>query len=42
MVGITNEEVERIKQSPTRDAVQQLIEELKRSNPLLITDLDRK
>lgn len=42
MVGITNEEVERIKQSPTRDAVQQLIEELKRSNPLLITNLDRK
>ncbi|WP_217601679.1 suppressor of fused domain protein [Chitinophaga sp. GbtcB8] len=42
MVGITNEEVERIKQNPTTVEVQQLIEELKRSNPLLITDLDRK
>jgi hypothetical protein len=42
MVGITNEEVERIKQNPTTDEVQQLIEELKKTNPLLITDLDRK
>jgi len=42
MVGITSEEVERIKQNPTTVEVQQLIEELKRSNPLLITDLERK
>jgi len=42
MVGITNEEVERIKQNPTVGEVQQLIDELKRSNPLLITDLERK
>jgi hypothetical protein len=42
LVGITNAEVERIKQDPTVDTVRQLIDELKAVNPLLITDLNRK
>jgi hypothetical protein len=42
LVGITSAEVERIRQNPTTETVQQLVEELKVTNPLLITDLDRK
>jgi hypothetical protein len=42
LVGITDQEVERIRQNPTAEAVSMLIEELKQTNPLLITDLERK
>jgi len=42
LVGITNAEVEDLKKSPTIGAVQELIEKLKKNNPLLITDLTRK
>jgi hypothetical protein len=42
LVGITDAEVERIKQDPTADNIGQLIDELRQTNPLLITDLDRK
>jgi hypothetical protein len=42
LVGITNAEVEDLKKSPTIGAVQELIEKLKKGNPLLITDLTRK
>ncbi|MGN8059130.1 suppressor of fused domain protein [Pedobacter sp. 22163] len=42
LVGITNAEVEDLKKSPTIGAVQELIEKLKKDNPLLITDLTRK
>jgi len=42
LVGITNTEVEQLKKSPTMGAVQELIEKLKKDNPLLITDLNRK
>jgi len=42
MVGITNTEVELLKQNPTMGAVKELIEQLRIDNPLLITDLNRK
>jgi len=42
MVGVTSAEVERIQQNPTFEYIQQLIEEMKVTNPLLITDLNRK
>jgi len=42
LVGITNAEVEDLKKNPTIGAVQELIEKLKKDNPLLITDLTRK
>jgi hypothetical protein len=42
MVGITDKEVERIRQSPTTDHIAQLIKELQETNPLLITDLERR
>ena len=42
LVGITNAEVERIRKDPTTDNVRKLIDELRATNPLLITDLDRK
>lgn len=42
LVGITNAEVERIRKDPTTENVRQLISELRETNPLLITDLDRK
>lgn len=42
MVGITSAEVERLKLNPTPEAVSALIEELRKDNPLLITDLNRK
>jgi hypothetical protein len=41
-VGITNAEVEQLKKSPTIGAVKELIEKLKKDNPLLITDLNQK
>lgn len=42
LVGITNAEVELLKQSPSIAAVEELIAKLKQDNPLLITDLNRK
>ncbi len=42
MVGITEKELQRLQENPTREAVEQLINELKETNPLLITDLNRK
>ncbi|WP_159023661.1 suppressor of fused domain protein [Formosa sp. L2A11] len=42
LVGITEDEVEHLKSDPTTTAVEQLIKELKQTNPLLITDLERK
>jgi hypothetical protein len=42
LVGITDTEVEQLKKSPTVGAVHELIENLKKDNPLLITDLNRK
>lgn len=42
LVGITNTELERLMQDPTISGVAALIAELKKDNPLLITDLSRK
>lgn len=42
LVGITSAELERLKQNPTTANVENLINELKVHNPLLITDLKRK
>ncbi|MGQ3014893.1 MAG: suppressor of fused domain protein [Flavobacteriales bacterium] len=42
MVGITSAELEHLKENPTLGAVEELINELKKDNPLLITDLNRK
>lgn len=42
MVGITSAELEHLKENPTLGAVEELINELKKDNPLLITNLNRK
>lgn len=42
LVGITENEVQRLKKNPVTTAVKELIDELKTNNPLLITDLNRK
>ncbi|MGN8039810.1 suppressor of fused domain protein [Chitinophaga sp. 22321] len=42
LVGITNKELEKLMQHPTTTAVAELISELRKDNPLLITDLTRK
>jgi len=42
MVGITNDELERLKANPTTDEVKKLVDEMRKDNPLLITDLTRK
>ncbi|RZJ71816.1 suppressor of fused domain protein [Flavobacterium sp.] len=42
LVGITSNEVERLKANRTQDEVAKLIAELRVGNPLLITDLGRK
>ncbi len=42
MVGITSKEVERLKANPTTEEVERLINELKETNPMLLTDLNRK
>lgn len=42
LVGLTTAELERLKQVSTRAAVEELLLELAQSNPLLITDLERK
>lgn len=42
MVGITSKELERLKKDPTTDNVKKLVDEMRKDNPLLITDLLRK
>lgn len=42
LVGITESEVQRLKENPSTIEVEKLINELKKDNPLLITDLNRK
>ncbi|KAA2240293.1 suppressor of fused domain protein [Chitinophaga agrisoli] len=42
MVGITEQELARLQESPSMEAVEALINEMKGTNPLLITDLNRK
>ena len=42
LVGITDKEVEHLKKNPSTIEVERLINELKKDNPLLITDLNRK
>lgn len=42
MVGVTSNELERLKKNPTTDEVKQLIDDMRKDNPLLITDLTRK
>lgn len=42
MVGITSKELERLKANPTTDEVKKLVDEMRKDNPLLITDLTRK
>jgi hypothetical protein len=39
MVGITSSQLERLNQNPLTEEVEKLINELKKENPLLITDL---
>jgi len=41
MVGITSKELERLKANPTTTEVKNLIDEMRVTNPLLITDLTR-
>lgn len=42
MVGITSAELDRVKTNPTKNEVKALLDELRKDNPLLITDLTRK
>ena len=42
MVGITGNEYEILKQNPTFEETEKLLNRLKENNPLLITDLERK
>ena len=42
MVGLTTSEYEQLKQNPKLVETEKLIEKLKATNPLLITDLNRK
>ena len=42
MVGITSKELERLKKNPTTEEVKKLVDEMRKENPLLITDLMRK
>lgn len=42
MVGITEKELERLKANPSTDEVKKLIDEMRKDNPLLVTDLTRK
>lgn len=41
IIGITNDEVEQLKATPGVEANRNLVNELRKSNPLLITDLNR-
>lgn len=42
MVGLTSKELARLKKNPTTEEVKALIDEMRKDNPLLITDLTRK
>lgn len=42
MVGITSKELERLKANPTIEEVKKLADEIRKTNPLFITDLTRK
>ncbi|MEH6305985.1 suppressor of fused domain protein [Olivibacter sp. CPCC 100613] len=42
LIGITSTELERLQQNPTTTAVENLVKELKKENPLLVTDLKRR
>lgn len=42
MVGITSKELKRLQDNPTLSEVEKLLNELRKDNPLLITDLERK
>lgn len=42
MVGITSKELQQLKNNPTTDEVKKLVDQLRKNNPLLITDLLRK
>lgn len=42
IVGITNKELEQLLENPTVEQVELLANELRKDNPLLITDLNRK
>ena len=42
MVGLTTNEYEELKQNPNTNETEKLIEKLKQTNELLITDLNRK
>ncbi len=42
MVGITSKELERLKANPKIEEVKKLADEMRKTNPLLITDLTRK
>ncbi len=42
LVGITEDEVTALKANPTTGEVEKLVNQLKKDNPLLITDLNRK
>lgn len=42
MVGITSQELERLKSNPTLGEVEKFLTAYKKENPLLITDLNRK
>lgn len=42
MVGITSKELERLKANPTTDEVKKLVDEMRKDNPMLITDLLRR
>lgn len=42
MVGLTTSEYEQLKQNPKTTETEKLVEKLKETNPMLITDLNRK
>jgi len=42
MVGITSKELSRLQENPTTQEVEKLVNEMRKDNPLLITDLLRK
>lgn len=42
IVGITSKELERLQATPKKGEVANLIEEMRRTNPMLLTDLTRK
>lgn len=41
LVGITQRELEQIRQDPTQESIERFIDEMKKENGLLITDLNR-